>query len=72
MGHRIDPQTTTVSAYQVEISGVDVTACDTPGLRDATGQDEEHMKRIKAASCVLNVPDLVIFFLSEYGQYTLA
>ena len=61
VGHRIYPQTTTVSAYQVEISGVDVTACDTPGLRDTSRKEEENMKKIKA-SC--SDPDLVIFCLS--------
>ena len=61
VGHWLYPQTTSVSAYQVEISGVDVTACDTPGLRDASGKDEEYMEKIKA-SC--SDPDLVIFCLS--------
>lgn len=58
VGHRPYPETTTVSVYKEEISGVDVTACDTPGLRDSTGHEEDYMNSIKA-SC--SNPDLVIF-----------
>ena len=58
VGHRPFPETKTVSVYQEEIHGVSVTVCDTPGLRDASGKEEEYMRKIKA-SC--DDPDLVIF-----------
>ena len=58
VGHRLSAQTKVVSAYQKEIYGVSVTVCDTPGLGDASGNEEDYMKRIKA-SC--GDPDLVIF-----------
>lgn len=61
VGHRPFPETTTVSAYKEEIHGVSVTACDTPGLGDASGQEEEYMEKIKA-SC--GNPDLVLYCLS--------
>lgn len=68
VGHRLSAQTKVVSAYQKEIYGVSVTVCDTPGLGDASGNEEDYMKRIKA-SC--GDPDLVIF-LPEYGQHSVA
>ena len=58
VGDRPYPETTTVSVYKQEIYGVSVTVCDTPGLGDASGKDENYMKKIKA-SC--DDPDLVIF-----------
>ena len=61
VGDRPFPETTTVSVYKKEIYGVSVTVCDTPGLGDASGKEEEYMKKIKA-SC--DDPDLVIFCLS--------
>ena len=61
VGHRLFPETKTVSVYQGEVHGVSVTVCDTPGLGDASEKEEEYMKKIKA-SC--DDPDLVIFCLS--------
>ena len=61
VGEKITPETTTVSVYKEEIYGVNVTVCDTPGLGDASGKDEEYMKEIKA-SC--DDPDLVVYCLS--------
>ena len=61
VGHRLYPETRTVSAYKKEIYGVNVTVCDTPGLGDASGNEEEYMKNIKA---YCGDPDLVIFCLS--------
>ena len=61
VGHELEPETETVSVYKEEINGVSVTACDTPGLRDASGQEKDYMNRIKA-SC--DNPDLVLFCLS--------
>ena len=61
VGHRPFPETKTISVYQEEIHGVSITVCDTPGLRDASGKEEEYMRKIKA-SC--DDPDLVIFCLS--------
>ena len=61
VGHRPFPETTTVSVYKEEIHGVSVTACDTPGLGDASGQEKEYMEKIKV-SC--DNPDLVLYCLS--------
>ena len=61
VGHRPFPKTTKVSVYQEEIYGVNVTACDTPGLQDATGQEEDYLNKIKV-SC--GDADLVVFCLS--------
>jgi GTP-binding protein EngB required for normal cell division len=58
VGHRLYPETRTVSAYKKEIYGVSVTVCDTPGLGDASGNEEEYMKNIKA---YCGNPDLVIY-----------
>lgn len=61
VGHTPNPQTRDVLIYQREIDGVSVTACDTPGLGDASRQEAAYMKKIKA-SC--HNPDLVLFCLS--------
>ena len=61
VGHRPYPETNTVSVYQEVVHGVRVTVCDTPGLGDASGKEDEYMKKIKA-SC--DDPDLVIFCLN--------
>ena len=58
VGHTSYPETTTVSVHQGVVHRVSVTVCDTPGLGDASGKEEEYMKEIKA-SC--DDPDLVIF-----------
>ena len=58
VGHKLSPKTGTVSVYEEEISGVSVTACDTPGLRDALDKEEDYMDKIKV-SC--GDPDLVLF-----------
>jgi GTP-binding protein EngB required for normal cell division len=58
VGHRLYSETRTVSAYKKEIYGVSVTVCDTPGLGDTSGNEEEYMKNIKA---FCGDPDLVIY-----------
>ena len=58
VGHKLSPKTRTVSVYEEEISGASVTACDTPGLRDALDKEEDYMDKIKV-SC--GDPDLVLF-----------
>ena len=61
VGHRPFPETSTVSVYKEEIHGVSVTVCDTPGLGDASGNEEDYMRKIKT-SC--DNPDLVLYCLS--------
>ncbi|XP_058944957.1 uncharacterized protein [Pocillopora verrucosa] len=46
-GFDIDPQTNDVTAYEVVKNGVTITVFDTPGLADATGNDEEYLRKIK-------------------------
>ncbi|CAH3130398.1 unnamed protein product [Pocillopora meandrina] len=46
-GYDIDPQTNDVTAYEVVKNGVTITVFDTPGLADATGNDEEYLRKIK-------------------------
>ena len=58
VGDELSPKTKTVLVYEEEISGVSVTACDTPGLRDALDKEKDYMDKIKV-SC--GDPDLVLF-----------
>lgn len=46
-GYDIDPQTDDVTPYEVVQNGVSITVYDTPGLADATGNDEEYLRKIK-------------------------
>ena len=63
VGHGLEPETETVSVYKEVINGVSVTACDTPGLRDASGKEKDYMNKIKA-SCDNPDHDLVLFCLN--------
>lgn len=58
VGHRPFPETSTVSEYKEVVHGVSVTVCDTPGLGDASGNEEDYMRKIQA-SC--DNPDLVLY-----------
>ena len=60
VGDELEPETETVSVYKEEINDVSVTACDTPGLRDASGKEKNYMNKINS-SC--DNPDLVLFCL---------
>lgn len=55
-GWNIDPQTDKVTGYQFLKNDVNVTVFDTPGLADATGNDEEYLKKMKE-----DVSDLDLF-----------
>ena len=61
VGDRPFPQTKTVTVHQEEIHGVHITACDTPGLGDATRKDGDYMNKMKTFCAD---PDLVLFCLS--------
>lgn len=61
VGHRPFPETTRVTRHRADIHEVSVTACDTPGLGDASGKETDYVKEI---SVKCGDPDLVIFCLS--------
>lgn len=47
-GDDVDPETDEVTPYEFVKNKVNVTVFDTPGLADATGQDEEYLRKIQA------------------------
>ncbi|CAH3130400.1 unnamed protein product [Pocillopora meandrina] len=57
-GYDIDPQTDNVTAFEVVKNGVSITVFDTPGLADATGNDEEYLRKINEK---VNHFDLFLF-----------
>ena len=61
VGNRPFPKTKTVSVYQEEIHGVHVTACDAPGLGDASRNEGDYINKMKN-NC--GDPDLVLFCLN--------
>lgn len=61
VGDRPFPQTKTFSVYEEEIHGIHVTACDTPGLGDASRKEADYMTKMKT---FCGDPDLVLFCLS--------
>ena len=62
----LEPGTLSVNVHKESIYGVDVTICDTPGLQDARGKEENYMKQVEL---VCSDPDVIVVCFRMDGRW---